>query len=49
MIKKHPKKFADILSYDYTKSKLRKHGIFKVVKKSNMYSFYFIKIASKIL
>lgn len=28
MIKKDPKKFADILSYDVTKSELRKHGIF---------------------
>lgn len=28
MIKKDPKKFADILSYDVTKSDLRKRGIF---------------------
>jgi len=28
MIKKDPMKFADILSYDVTKSDLRKRGIF---------------------
>ena len=28
MIKRDPKKFADILSYDFTQSDLKKHNIF---------------------